>query len=211
MFVMRLLRDIVQALATLPRLAKISIGLAIAIEFVVITQWERLALRKPPAPKVEISAQNPQQSPGISEERPADVSPESTINASTKSMARFTIEEPLVQPNGTILGNHQTIYLYGIKPIDSKAVCTRASGDRWACGLNFYATLRNSIAKKTITCDPKTILPKGVTAVCRLGELDLGLALVRDGIVEADDAVADVEMIKAQQVAKNNKLGIWDR
>lgn len=207
---MRLLREIVQALTTLPRLAKISIGLAIAIEFVVITQWERLTLRKPPAPKIELSAHNPQQSPASFQDRAGDVLTESSFNIS-RSMAPLTIEEPLVQPNGTILGNHQTIYLYGIKPIDSRSVCTRASGDRWACGLNFYATLRNSIAKKTITCDPKTILPKAVTAVCRLGEFDLGLALVRDGMVEADDAVADVEMIKAQQIAKNNKLGIWDR
>lgn len=208
---MRFLRDIVQALAALPRLAKIAIGLGIAMEFIVITQWERLTLRKPPAPIVEISTLNSQQGSDNSHERSADAPSESTVKTPPKSMERFTIEEPLVQPNGTILGNHQTIYLYGIKPIDSKAVCTKASGDRWACGLNFYATLRNSIAKKTITCDPKEILPRGVAAVCRLGTYDLGLALVRDGMVEADDAVADPEMIKAQQVAKNNRLGIWDR
>jgi endonuclease YncB( thermonuclease family) len=212
----RMLREIIRALARLPLLVKFFIGLAIFIEFVTITQWERLTFKKPSAPaasQVTVSPQKPEQRFANFSETPAADKVQAAAIEETlaKRMARLTIEEPIVQPNGSIIGNRQTLYLYGTKPFNSKAVCTRASGDLWACGLHAYTTLRNSIAKKTIVCDPKTILPNGVSAVCHLGTTDIALALVRDGLVEIDDNVDNAEMAKAQAFAKSKKLGIWDR
>jgi endonuclease YncB( thermonuclease family) len=126
-------------------------------------------------------------------------------------MARLIIEEPIAQPNGSIIGNHKTLYLHGVKPFDSKKVCARASGERWACGLQAYATLRNTVAKKTIACDPKTLLPNAVTATCHIGATNVALVLVRDGLVELDDNADDADLANAQAFAKNRKLGIWDR
>jgi endonuclease YncB( thermonuclease family) len=212
----RMLREIIRALARLPLLVKLSIGLAIFIEFVVITQWERLAVKKPSAPAASQATASPRKSEqrfANFPETPAADKVQATAIEETlaKRMARLTIEEPIVQPNGSIIGNRQTLYLYGVKPFDSKAVCIRASGDRWACGLHAYATLRNTIAKKTIVCDPKTLLPNAVSAICRLGTTDVALTLVRDGLVEIDDKVGDAELVKAQAFAKSKKLGIWDR
>lgn len=212
----RILREIIRALARLPFLVKIFIGLAILIEFVVVTQWERLTFKQLPAPaasQATVSSRSlEQRSFDFPDSPPADKSQTAAIEANLgKRMTRLVIEEPVVQPNGAIIGNHQTLYLYGIRPFDSKTVCTRASGDRWACGLHAYATLRNSIARKTIVCDPKRLLPNGVSAICRLGTTDVALALVRDGLVEVDDKVDDAEMVKAQAFAKSQKLGIWDR
>ena len=160
-----------------------------------------------------ISPQNPEQrSFDFPEAPPADKTQAATAEAGlAKRMARLVIEEPMVQPNGSIIGNRQTLYLYGIKPFDSKTVCTRSSGARWACGLHAYATLRNAIAKKTIVCDPKTLMPNGISAICRMGTTDIALTLVRDGLVELDGNVVGSEMVNAQTFAKNRKLGIWDQ
>ena len=212
----RILREMVRAVAMLPLTVKFLIGLAILVEIVVITQWEHLTNTQPPAPTVPyvtVVPQNPEQrSSNFPDSPSADKAPATATEATlAKRMARLVIEEPMVQPNGSIVGNRQTLYLYGIKQFDSKTVCTRASGERWACGLHAYATLRNAIAKKTIVCDPKTILPNAVTATCRMGATDIALMLVGDGLVELDGNVDDVELVKAQASAKSRKLGIWDR
>jgi endonuclease YncB( thermonuclease family) len=128
-----------------------------------------------------------------------------------KRLARFIITEPKAQSDGSISGGRETVFLYGIKQFDSKKLCTRASKERWACGLRAYATLRNEIARKTIVCDPKTLLPNAVNAICRIGTTNVALALVRDGIVELDDNADDDELAKAQASAKSAKLGVWDR
>jgi endonuclease YncB( thermonuclease family) len=213
---MRVLREIVRAVAGFPLLVKFLIGLAILIAVVVVTQWDRLPFKEPPAPAAPQETASPQKPDqrfsDFPDAPPADQAQSAAVEAAlAKRMARIVIEEPIVQSNGAITGNHQTLYLYGIKRFDSKTVCTHASGDRWACGLHAYATLRNSIAKKTIVCDPKTLLPNAVSAVCRLGTTDVALALVRDGLVEVDDNVDDAELAKAQAFAQNKKLGIWDR
>ena len=216
MSIVRIAREMVQAVAMLPLAAKVLIGLAILAEFVVITQWEHLTFRSPPAPvtlKATISPQKPEQrSFSFSEAPAAEKTRAAEVEASlAKRMARVFIDEPNVEANGSIIANGQAFHLYGIKQLDSKKVCTKASGDRWACGLHAYATLRNSIAHKKIICDPKTILSNGVSAICRLGATDIALTLVRDGLAELDGNIVDAEMVKAQAFAKSQKLGIWDR
>lgn len=214
--IIQTLREIVRAVVALPLAVKVLIGVAVLIEFVVVTQWERLPFRQVHSPvvsKVPVSPPEPEQNSfNFPEVLPADKVMTAAVEAAlAKRMARVVIEEPTVQANGIITGGGQTLYLYGIKAFDSKAVCTRASGERWACGLHAYATLRNAIAKKTIVCDPKTLLPNAVSAICHLGTTDIALALVRDGLVEVDDKATDSEMAKAQAFAKNQKIGIWDR
>ena len=131
--------------------------------------------------------------------------------AVAKRLEPITIADPVVRPNGTIFANGKTLYLYGIRPFDSRDLCTKASGERWACGLHAYAELRNSTAHKTITCDPKTILPNGVTAICTMEATDIAVALVRDGLARVDDTLAYKALLDAQEFAESKKLGIWDR
>ena len=159
MSIVRIAREMVQAVAMLPLAAKVLIGLAILAEFVVITQWEHPTFRSPPAPvtlKATISPQKPEQRSFSFPEAAAEKTRAAEVEASlAKRMARVFIDEPNVEANGSIIANGQAFYLYGIKQLDSKKVCTKASGDRWACGLHAYATLRNSIAHKKIICDPR--------------------------------------------------------
>lgn len=212
----RILRKMVREVAMLPLPVKFFVGLMLAVNFVVITQWERLTLKQPAVhdtPKVSISPQKPEQrSFNFPEASDPDKARAAAAEAAlAKRMARLIIKDPVAQANGSIIGNGQTVHLYGIKQFDSKTVCTRPSGERWACGLQAYATLRNTTVKKTIICDPKKILSNGVSAVCRIGSIDVALMLVRDGLAELDGNIDDAEMKKAQVSAKSQKLGIWDR
>ncbi len=208
----------------LPLPVKFLIALGISIIFIVITQWERLGLatqweRLTVKQHTIIAASTLSNSPPHSEQRSLEASPplpivarvEETEASRLERMGRITITDPQVQFNGSIIGNGQAFYLYGIKHFDSKQVCILKSGARWACGLRAYAALRNATAKKILVCDPKKILQNALSAVCHVGATDVALALVRNGLVELDDDVEDAEMLKAQAIAKRQKLGVWDR
>jgi endonuclease YncB( thermonuclease family) len=212
----RILREMVREVVLLPLPIKFFVALAITAIFVVVTQWEQLPFNQPhvaDTPKMSISPQQSDQRSFDSPEAPptdkAHAAPDDA--PLIERMASIVIKEPNVHADGSILGNGQTLYLYGIKQFDSKKLCTRASGERWACGLHAYAGFRNAIAKKTIICDLRRILQNGISAICRIGKTNIALALVRDGLVELDDNVEDAEMLNAQAFAKSRKLGIWDR
>lgn len=212
----QLARETMREMGRLPLLAKIGVGLIIPVIFVVVTQWERLPFTRPPIltpPADSLPVPTPAVQSNNFQVPPSDNKAETTGSSPALSnrLARFVIVDPQVHGNGLISGNGVSLYLHGLKPFDSKAVCTRASGERWACGLPAYATLRNAIAKQTITCDPKTLLPKAITATCRMGRDNIALALVREGLVELDDTRDDNDLLFAQAYAKSRRLGIWDR
>jgi endonuclease YncB( thermonuclease family) len=205
----RVFREIVRALARLPVLAKFFIGLAILVEFLVVTQWERLTFKTTPPPASPPTSLTSQ--PPVASIPAPQADTIQADEARAKRLVAFEIVDPQVQGNGSIIGNGQVLYLHGIKRFDSKNLCTKASGERWACGLHAYATLRNTLSKNTIACNPKTLLPNAVSATCRIGTTNVALSLVRDGLVELDDNTDDADLAYAQAFAKNGKLGIWDR
>jgi endonuclease YncB( thermonuclease family) len=212
----RLLREMVRELVRLPLAIKVLVGVAIAIEFVVITQWDNLNFKShpaPPAPKVASTVTPPDRPPFDFPEAPPAVKAQAAAveAALSKRMARIVIDDPKVQADGSIIGNGETLYLYGIKPFNSKMVCTKPSGEKWACGLHAYATLRNTLVHKTIVCDPKKILPNSISAVCHLGPADVAAMLAHDGLVELDADFDDPDLAAAQSYAKSRKLGVWDR
>lgn len=220
----RTLHDMFLVLARLPFLVRLLIGAAIAGEFVVITEWERLNFHQwsrftfsqlaalPPA-KVTIAPKQPEpRSFDFPEISTADKNQAAAISAAlAKRMNRVVIADPKIETNGSIINDGQILYLYGIKLFDTKKVCTRSSGTRWACGLHAYAKIRNAVAAKLLVCDPKKIIQNGVSAVCRVGTTDVALTLVRDGLAELEENVEDAELVTAQVFAKNKNLGIWDR
>jgi hypothetical protein len=123
----------------------------------------------------------------------------------------FTVTDPEVGPDGSIKYGDRYFYLAEIKRFNSKQVCTRASGEPWACGLHAYATLRNTVANKTISCEPKELSATEMTASCKLGATNVVLFLLRTGVAELKSGVTDPELAAAQEQAKLAKLGVWDR
>ena len=213
----RLLREMIQALAMLPFAIKVLIAVALVLDFVVITQWDRLFPKTPTAPVVQKASVSPPKPEhrifDFSNMPPHDETDSEEIKKiSIKRMAPIVIDGPAANPDGSISADGKLLYLYGIKPFNSKNICTRASGERWACGLHAYATLRNTIAHKEITCEPKASLPNGLSTICRIGTTDVAALLARKGLVEIDENTKDdPELIDAQRFAKDQRLGIWDR
>jgi hypothetical protein len=204
-----LFRATLRELGRLSLPVKILIGAAVLVEFIVITQWERLPFHSASAPPVQTArapAPLPPQTPTV------ESTPAAVVEAvPVRNMAPIVIEEPIVGPNGAITTKGEVLFLYGIKQFDSKKVCFKPTGEKWACGLYAYATLRNSIAHKQIICEPKAPLTNGLAATCRMGPTNIATILLRDGLAEVDSGVGDVELLDAQAFAKVRKLGIWDR
>ena len=203
-------------MASLPLVVKILIGTALIANFIIITQWERLPFAKrlmaASPPPAALAPARPTH-PDIDRTKPTAASEpdsEAARQSLVRRMAPITIEDPKIQSDGSIENGDSRLVLYGIKPFNSKSVCTRASGERWACGLHAYATLRNELARKTIVCQPKKILDQALTATCRTGGIDVALILVRNGLVEVTSD-APTELLQAQATARNSKTGIWDR
>jgi endonuclease YncB( thermonuclease family) len=205
-----------QAFAKLPFTIKLLVAVFLIAEFVVITQWEKLPFGHSARPVVAKQAAAVQQ--------PKHPSPAALKSAATdkllaaaaqqhiiKRMNPIVLIDPQVQADGSIHHKGQRLYLYGIKPFNSKQVCTRATGERWACGLEAFATLHNEVAKKTIVCDPKEIRPDGIGATCRMDGVNIALVLVQKGLAALDGSATAIELLNAQDSAKRQKLGIWSR
>lgn len=207
-------RDLIREMARLPLAAKIIIGLAILAEFVVITQWDYLASKMfsdSVAVQSPISSREPEQhSPDIRSD--IDRPTVATVEAPPPIRSiPIIIENPHIEADGSIIGNGQTFHLFGIKQFNSKELCVRASGERWACGLHAYATLRNTVARNRMTCNPTTLRADALVATCSVGTINLAEMLVREGLVQLDDNVDDADLVKAQASARSRKIGIWDR
>ena len=149
----RLLREIIRALAKLPRLVKLLIGLALIVEFIVVTHWEYLTYRQPSAPvaqKVAIAAP-PREVAGL----PAANAPPAVADETLgKRLARFAIANPLVQSNGAITGDGQTLYLYGLKRFDSRISVSgrRASVNVARRSHPIRCTSAKSCTRRTVYC-----------------------------------------------------------
>ena len=208
----RFLREMVRAIAQLSLPIKIAIGAAIVVEFIVITQWEHLWSGSPSHAALPAPAQPPQ--PKLPSE-PSNVdkslSDQQAQAFLIRRMAPISITDPKIERDGRINEGGRYLSLYGVKPFDAKTVCTRSSGERWACGLHAYATLRNELAHKTIVCEPKKIVDEGLSVLCRLDNQDVAAILVRQGLAEVTDAGVSNELLGAQAEARKKKIGIWDR
>jgi len=209
----------VRELTALPRVVKIFVAVGIITIFVVITQWERFGFGGQGA-RTTLTQPAISKLPPPAQQQPADHSASSSLEDTKaedaevlrlKRMGRFIINDTRVNANGSIVSKDRTLYLYGIKPFNSKNICRRASGEPWACGLQAYAGLRNAIEHKTIICEPRKALADGFSVTCRIGTADIAATLVRNGLVELEGNIGDTELMNAQAFAKSQKLGIWDR
>lgn len=212
----RFLQEMIGEMASLPLPVKALIAAVLAANFVIITQWESIHFRswstsQPPAPTASASPKPTRPDFDTANSAPAtEVDSIAARDFLVRRMTSITIADPKIQSDGSVENGDAPLFLYGIRPFNSKSVCTRASGDRWACGLHAYATLRNELAHQTIVCQPKRLLEKGLAATCRMDGRDIALILVSNGLVEvADDAPAN--LLDAQAAARKSKSGIWDR
>lgn len=102
----------------------------------------------------------------------------------------------------------QRIRLHGIDAPEAEQACDRA-GEPWACGKEATATLTTLVSAGPAECVQREIDVYGRSvATCRVGNLDLGLAMVAAGLAVAlPEASPDYKDNEAQRRAM--KIGIW--
>jgi endonuclease YncB( thermonuclease family) len=109
----------------------------------------------------------------------------------------------------TFLVTDRTIRLASVEALPRGGVCKLADGDNWPCGTTALFALRRFLQGRAIECfflgtdksDP-------LTAPCRIGRMDIGLWLVRQGWVKTG-ADAPEAYQKAAEAAHCARLGLW--
>jgi len=165
----------------------------------------------PPVSGAEVTVQSQERS--VRDVTPQGIArvfgaPETKIQRTTRAARSIQIKHAGVVPDGSIVGNNQAVRLYGVDFPDVKKVCATASGERWPCGRRAYIALHNKVATQAVSCEPRGT-PEAMVADCFLGEVNLAVWLLSQGLVRLHSDVSDRELVAAESVAKHARLGLW--
>lgn len=99
----------------------------------------------------------------------------------------------------------ERIRLLGIDALEYDQVCKDQYGASWPCGLNARDHLAALISQREITCAGEGRDQYGrVLAICTIANMDLGAAMVEQGL-----AVADGRYRTMESAARTHQRGIW--
>ena len=198
--------EVPRAIARLPFFAKVLLAPMGATLIVFLTPPAHNFTRPLAADE---AAQEPKVSPVV-EAVPVQVEPktEDTLSQSP-APEPIRLGRPEVRSDGTIKNGDTYFVLADVARFTSKDVCESSSGQKWACGLQAYATLHNMIAGHAIDCIPRQVEVTITEASCRLGSLNLAAELLKRGLVKLRPDVSDLELQQAQNDAKSRRLGVW--
>lgn len=93
------------------------------------------------------------------------------------------------------------VEIWGIIAPARSETCATAQNEKWACGERAFAQLAAAASDPTFACEDKE--PGFV--ICRAGGLDVGLLLVREGLVRARQ---DYKAAEAR--AREARIGLWE-
>lgn len=106
----------------------------------------------------------------------------------------------------SLTGMH--IRLFGIDAPEAKQTCDRA-GTKWSCGTEAKTKLVELVDGKQVDCIGQDRDQYGrLVAKCRVGNIDLGEAMVLAGLATAFTKYSD-DYVEAEAKARQYKLGIW--
>ena len=101
------------------------------------------------------------------------------------------------------------IRLEGIDTYEADETCKTKSGKTWPCGAKARAALTLFIRSRAVTCTvPQGAASNDLAARCSVMDQDLSTWLVRRGWA-APQRDSEVELAKALDAAKTEKLGLW--
>lgn len=100
------------------------------------------------------------------------------------------------------------VRLFGIDAPEGRQTCTR-DGREWRCGDAAPAELRRLVGSRELTCVKRDVDGYGrIVAVCRVGNTDLGAAMVRAGLAVAYRRYSD-DYVDEEREAKAARRGLW--
>nr|WP_312130744.1 thermonuclease family protein [Stenotrophomonas pavanii] len=131
------------------------------------------------------------------------------IRRDAAESAGAIIGVPQVIDGDSLQLNGQRIKLYAIDAPESHQTCLHRTGE-WDCGNRAGLWLQQLIAGNEVFCTSQGNDNAGnVVATCRVGETDLGGAMVKNGWALAHRSVSKTYVI-AETDAKRKRLGLWD-
>ncbi len=114
---------------------------------------------------------------------------------------------PLFAAEGRMAGDDivmihgQRLVLHGVDLPSADAVCTTSGGRKWPCGRHVREELARAAALDEVVCRPA----ERETAICRIGGIDIGALLVKEGLARAS---GDYQALEDR--ARAAKVGIWE-
>jgi hypothetical protein len=174
------------------------------------TQNVRPAQESAPAPNA--SPKSAELAPASAQQNPQTADPGAEkADVPLTGLHTFSITNPEVRPDGSIKFGDKSVFLDEVEPFTRKDVCSRASGERWACGLYAFAALQNSIANQTIACSERSATERSVNASCRANGLNIADFVLKSGLARLRPTVSDPDLGRIQERAQTARIGIWDR
>ncbi|WEK48971.1 MAG: thermonuclease family protein [Candidatus Kaistia colombiensis] len=101
--------------------------------------------------------------------------------------------------------------IHGIDAPELRQTCLDSNGKPWRCGEAAKAALRKLVARGALRCAPQAHDRfHRVVATCRVdGDVDIGMAMLRDGYAVLFGGVTEGGYVAAEMAARRDKRGIW--
>jgi endonuclease YncB( thermonuclease family) len=122
------------------------------------------------------------------------------------ALAETWTGSPKVIDGDSLVVAGQEMRLHNIDAFEKEQLCTR-DGEQYPCGLDATLALIGLIQAREVACEGQIRDRYGrVLAKCRIGDLDLGSAMVRSGWALA---AWRAEYRPDEQYAREARLGAW--
>lgn len=126
----------------------------------------------------------------------------------TARWRRFFLPE--TSDAGTFHIKSFTVRVSGVDPVPVDKLCQRADGAEWPCGRTALFSFRRFLGGRAIECyfPPVSDAATEIVAPCRIGQIDIGTWLLRQGWATPNDYATD-EYRAAALEGRCGRLGIW--
>jgi len=100
----------------------------------------------------------------------------------------------------SIVYDGHPVEIWGIIAPSRQETCLTSQNEKWDCGERAFAEVSAAAKDETFACEEK----ETGFVLCRAGGMDVGLLLVKEGLVRARQDYRDVEAR-----AREAKVGLW--
>jgi len=136
-----------------------------------------------------------------------EVLPEPEKKPEPARWRRFYLPE--TSDAGTFHVKNFTIRVSGVDPVPADETCRRAGGEEWPCGRTALFSFRRFLGGRAVECYfPPVSEATEIVAPCRIGQIDIGEWLLRQGWATPNDYATD-EYRAAANDGRCARHGIW--
>ena len=125
----------------------------------------------------------------------------------TAKWRRFSLPE--TTDAATLHIRNLTIRISGVDPVPLDRMCRLSSGEEWPCGRTALVSFRRFLGGRPVECYfPPVVETTEIVAPCRVGRIDLGEWLLRQGWGTPNDYATDAYR-EAALAGRCGRAGVW--